>query len=108
MFMHSVEGAGANSTWPNPLAALDVIEPVSPVVSSFSTICRPCAVSWSVTKIESPELMNRSACGLGVKVVMVELTGFGGEFGCGWPLFVINAKLTYSRPVLAAQVGFST
>src|SRR6266567_4008526 len=31
----------------------------------------------------------------------------GGEPGCGCPLFVMNAKLTYSTPVLAAQVGFS-
>src|SRR5260370_2068177 len=60
-----------------------------------------------VTIIVSPEFMNRSAAGLGVKVFMVALTGLGGEPGCGCPLVVMNAKLTYSTPVLAAQVGFS-
>src|SRR5712692_3486095 len=52
--------------------------------------------------------MNRSALGLGVKVLRVALTGFGGEPGCGTPLVVMNAKLTYSRPVIEAQVEFNT
>src|SRR6266571_3169869 len=97
---------GANCTWPNPLLALEVIEPLWPVVTSLSPILRPCAVSCIVTIIWSPEFMNRSAAGLGVKVLMVALTGLGGEAGCGTPLFVMKAKLTYSTPVLAAQVGF--
>src|SRR5690348_16075467 len=72
------------------------------------TICRPCAVSCMVTTSLSPEFMNRSADGLGVRVLMVDWTGLGGEFGCGTPLFVMKAKLTYSRPVIAAQVEFNT
>src|SRR5579859_3761012 len=97
---------GSNCTWPKPLAALEVIEPLWPVVLSSSTIFRPLVVSCMVTTIVSPEFMNRSAAGLGVKVLMVELTGLGGELGCGLPFLVMKAKLTYSRPVLAAQVGF--
>src|SRR5947209_6634430 len=89
---------GANFTWPKPLAALVVIEPLWPVVVSSSTICRPCAVSCMVTLIASPELMNRSAAGLGVKVFIVALTGLGGEAGCGCPLLVMKAKLMYSSP----------
>src|SRR5260370_41141245 len=97
---------GANCTWPNPLAALVVIEPVWRVVLSLISICRPLAVSCRVTTSLSPEFMNRSALGSGVKVLRVEFTGLGGEFGCGVPLFVLKAKLTYSTPVVAAQVGF--
>src|SRR5438132_944737 len=90
--------APVNGTWPKPLAALDVIEPVWCVVLSSMTICRPCAVSCKVTTSLSPEFMNRSADGLGVKVLMVESSGFGGELGCGWPLFVMKAKFTGSIP----------
>src|ERR1700687_3540059 len=61
-----------------------------------------------VTVKLSPEFMNRSAFGSGVNVLIVELTGFGGEFGCGTPLFVMKAKFTYSSPVVAAQVEFRT
>ena len=57
-------------------------------------------MSCSVTMSLSPEFMNRSADGLGVKVLIVELTGFGGEPGCGTPLLVMNAKLTYSTPTI--------
>src|SRR5690348_5012278 len=91
--------APVNGTWPKPLAALVVIEPVWCVVLSLMTICRPCAVSCKVTTSLSPEFMNRSADGLGVKVLTVESSGFGGEPGCGWPLFVMKAKFTYSTPV---------
>src|SRR5579883_369855 len=61
-----------------------------------------------VTIILSPEFMKRSAAGLGVKVLIVDSTGLGGELGCGTPFFVMKAKLTYSRPVMAAQVGLRT
>src|SRR6266849_5233613 len=71
------------------------------------TICKPCAVSCIVTANLSPEFMNRSALGSGVKVLRVEFTGLGGEFGCGVPFFVMKAKLTYSTPVVAAHVEFS-
>src|SRR5690242_17066970 len=98
---------GASCTWPNPLAALVVIEPVWCVVLSLMTICRPCAVSCRVTISLSPEFINRSADGLGVKVARVELTGLGGAPTGGTPLNVMKAKLTYSTPVTAAQVGFS-
>src|SRR2546428_14115786 len=50
--------------------------------------------------------MKRSALASGVKVWRVDSTGLGGEFGCGRPFFVMNAKFTYSTPVRAAQVGF--
>src|SRR5450759_434851 len=69
-------------------------------------IRRPPAVSCIVTASLSPEFMNKSAFGLGVKVVRVELTGFGGEFGCGTPLFVMKAKFTYSSPAIPWQVAF--
>src|SRR2546421_405908 len=95
MFIHSVP-VGANSTWPRPWGAVDVIEPLWPVVRSLMPICKPLGVSCIVTASSSPEFMKRSADGLGVKVWMVALTGLGGEFGCGWPLFVMKAKLTYS------------
>src|SRR5438067_1317455 len=67
------------------------------------TICKPCAVSCRVTRSLSPEFMNRSALGSGVKVLMVESSGFGGEFGCGTPFFVMKAKLTGSMPVSPAH-----
>src|SRR2546421_12544927 len=95
---------GANFTWPNPLLALEVIEPLWPVVTSLSPILRPCAVSCIVTMISSPAFMNRSAAELGVKVLIVALTGLGGEAGCGRPFLVVNAKLTDSTAVLAAQL----
>src|ERR1700681_4908470 len=71
------------------------------------TIWRPCAVSCRLTRSLSPEFMKRSADGFGVNVASVELTGFGGEPGCGVPLVVMNAKFTYSTPVLSAHVEFS-
>src|SRR5215467_12019635 len=36
---------GSNSTWPNPLAALAVIDPACLFVRSLMTVCRPCGVS---------------------------------------------------------------
>ena len=97
---------GAYFTWPKPLRALVVIEPLCPVVRSLRPMKSPWAESCSVTVMRSPEFMKRSALGSGVNVWRVESTGLGGEFGWGRPFFVMNAKFTYSTPVRAAQVGF--
>src|SRR5690242_15629940 len=70
------------------------------------TACNPWGVSWRVTLSRSPEFMNRSCRGSGVNVAVVDWTGFGTAVGR--PFLVMNAKLTYSRPVLAWQVGFKT
>src|SRR5215472_2748385 len=96
---------GANCTWPNPLAALAVIDPVCPLVRSLMTACKPCGVSRRDTFRLSPEFMNRSFFGSGVSVAVVESTGFAGAVGT--PFLVMNAKLTYSVPVTARHVGFS-
>src|SRR5579859_21547 len=95
---------GSYWTWPNPLAALAVIEPVTWVVRSLMVVTRPLLLSCSVTFSRSPEFMNRSFVGSGVKVANVALTGLAGAWEV--PLFVTNAKLTYSSPVMAAQVEF--
>src|SRR5215472_5909492 len=97
---------GAYWTWPNPLAALAVIDPFCPVVWSLMTACNPFGVSRSDTFRASPEFMNRSFCGSGVNVAVVDSTGFGGDEVR--PFLVTKAKLTYSSPVLAAQASFST
>src|ERR1700730_15797210 len=70
------------------------------------TICRPCAVSCIVTVNLSPEFINRSEAGSGVKVLMVDCSGFGGELGCGTPLVVMKAKLTGSTPVRPTHAPF--
>src|SRR6266581_6442850 len=95
---------GSYWTWPNPLAALAVIAPVCPLVRSLMTACNPFGVSWSDTFRLSPEFMNRSFFRSGVNVAVVESTGFAAAVVR--PFLLMNAKLTYSRPVLAAQVAF--
>ena len=45
MFLHWVDGLGANFTWPKPLAALAVIDPEVPLVVSLTTALRPLGVS---------------------------------------------------------------
>src|SRR5216683_2259855 len=96
---------GAYWTWPNPLAALAVMNPVCPVFRSWMTARSPCGVSPRDTFKLSPELMKRSLAGSGVNVAVVDCTGFAGAEV--WPFLVTNAKLTYSVPVTARQVGFS-
>src|SRR5712691_624670 len=95
---------GSYWTWPNPLAALAVIDPVWPLVRSWITALSPCGVSCRRTVRLSPEFMSRSLVRSGVNVARVDCNGFAGVWDT--PFFVTNAKLTYSRPVLAAQVGF--
>src|SRR5215472_8987952 len=97
---------GSYWTWPNPLAALAVIDPCCPVVWSLMTACSPFAVSPKDTFRASPELMNRSFFGSGVNVAVVDCTGFAGAEVR--PFLVTKAKLTYSSPVVAWQVEFST
>src|SRR5215472_11539036 len=95
---------GSYWTWPNPLAALAVIDPFCPVVWSLMTACNPFGVSFMDTFRLSPEFMNRSL-GLGVNVAVLDCTGFGGAVGR--PFLVTNAKFTYSMlPTLAWHVGF--
>src|SRR5438270_11782461 len=71
---------------------------------SWRTARNPFDVSVKDTFTWSPEPMNRSRFGSGVKVVMVESIGFGGA----WvrPFRVTNAKLKVSIPTFAAQVEF--
>src|SRR5215469_15537098 len=95
---------GAYCTWPKPLAALAVMDPVAPVVRSLMTARSPCWVSPMDTLMLSPEFISRSRFRSGVNVAVVDSTGLG--VAVGRPFLVRNAKLTYSRPVLAAQVAF--
>src|SRR5437763_7838102 len=95
------EPFGSYWTCPKPFAALAVMKPDWPVVWSFRSMRRPCAVSFMVTTMRSPELMKRSVAPFGVKVPAVELTGLGGA--CGIPLFVMKAKLTGSTPTRFAH-----
>src|SRR5258708_38669124 len=81
------------------------MDPLCPVVWSLMTVRNPSGVSLRDTLRWSPEFMNRSFFGSGVNVAVVDWTGFGGL--SVRPFLVTNAKLTYSRPVVAAQVGFS-
>src|SRR5712692_379077 len=95
---------GSYWTWPNPLAALAVMEPRCPVVRSLMTVCNPFGVSRRDTLRLWPEFMNRSFFGSGVNVAVVDCTGFAGAVVR--PFLLMNEKFTYSRPVLAAQVEF--
>src|SRR5437899_3125870 len=83
-------------TWPNPLAALAVMDPRCPLVWSLMTACSPFGVSRRDTFRLSPEFMNRSLFGSGVNVAVVDCTGFAGAEVR--PFLLTNAKLTYSRP----------
>src|SRR2546421_7941660 len=92
---------GSYWTWPNPLAALAVMDPVWPVVRSLMTARSPSGVSRRDTPRLSPEFMNKSLAGFGVNVAVVDCTGFGGAVGRPSP--VTNAEVTYSTPGLSAQ-----
>src|SRR6266700_4267013 len=96
--------AGSYLTWPKPFAALAVMDPVRPVDWSRMSACTPCGVSRRDTASRSPEFMNRSFAGTGVNVAVLDCTGLAGA--PVRPSLVTNAKLRYSRPVLAAQVAF--
>ena len=85
---------GLNSTWPKPLAAEAVIDPVMPDVVSSMIVSRPLGVSCMVTVSSSPWFIDRSVTGLACRCRAVALSGLGGEFGCGVPLSVMNAKFT--------------
>ena len=80
------------------------MDPLWPVVRSLTTACNPIGVSRMDTLRLSPEFMNRSF-GSGVNVAVVDCTGLAGA--SVRPFLLRNAKLTYSMPVLAAQVEFS-
>src|SRR5215469_7544813 len=97
---------GSYWTWPKPLAALAVMDPVAPVVWSAMTARSPFGVSPRETLSLSPEFISRSRFRSGVNVAVVDCTGLAGAVVR--PSLVRNAKLTYSRPVCAAQVWFRT
>src|SRR5215469_7268965 len=65
----------------------------------------PFTVSRMATVSLSPEFMNRSLAESGVKVASVESTGLAGAWET--PFLVMNAKFTYSMPVIDAQVELS-
>src|SRR5215472_9404766 len=81
------------------------MDPDWPVVRSLIWTANPFDVSPMATDNVSPECMNRSSLLSGVRWASVASTGLAGV--CATPFFVMNAKLTYSTPVCAAQVGFS-
>src|SRR3974390_3071249 len=80
------------------------MDPVAPVVRSLMVARSPFGVSPRETLRLSPEFMNRSLAGSGVNVAVVDSPGLAGAVVR--PSLVRNAKLTYSRPVTAAQVEF--
>src|SRR5215469_5338428 len=80
------------------------MDPVAPVVRSLMVARSPFGVSPRETLRLSPEFISRSRRRSGVNVAVVDSTGLG--VAVGRPSLVRNAKLTYSRPVLAAQVAF--
>src|SRR5579859_1511704 len=95
---------GSNFTCANPLALLAVIDPLWPVVRSLMTTRRPFGVSPKETFRWSPGFMNRSLVGLGVNVPpIVDCSGFAGPVDL--PFLVMKAKLRYSTPAFAWQVG---
>src|SRR6476620_2899864 len=57
-----------------------------------------------LTCSRSPEFINKSSRGFGVKVASVESSGFAGAWAT--PLLVTNANWNVSMPTFAAQVGF--
>src|SRR5437016_13449708 len=69
------EPLGSYWTCPKPFAALAVMKPAWPVVRSFRSMRRPCAVSFMVTTMRSPEFMNKSVAPFGVRVPPAGLTG---------------------------------
>src|SRR6476661_5161343 len=101
--VHSVP-VGANRICAKPLAGLAVIEPDWPLLRSSMTALSPSGVSCIVTARWSPEFINRSWVGSGVNVARVELIGLAGAWLT--PFLVTKAKLKYSMPTCAAQVGF--
>src|SRR5439155_1429833 len=73
------EPFGSYWTCPKPFAALAVMKPAWPVVRSLRSMRRPCAVSFMVTTMRSPEFMKRSVAPFGVKVPTVGLIGLAGS-----------------------------
>src|SRR5579859_7724050 len=71
--------AGSYLTWPNPLAALAVMDPVWPFVRSWMTARSPFGVSPRETLRLSPEFINRSRDRSGVNVAVVASTGLAGD-----------------------------
>src|ERR1700750_1695496 len=100
---HLCDGAGANSIWAKPLAALAVMEPVWPVDVSLTVVTRPSGESWIATGTWSPCLITNSVCAAwdsdGSNVARVEASGFGGARVA--PVVVRNAKFAYSTPTWA-------
>src|SRR5215467_4134405 len=80
---------GSYWTWPKPLAALAVMDPVAPVVRSLMVARSPCGVSPRETLRLSPEFISRSRRRSGVNVAVVEFTGLG--VAVGRPSLVRNA-----------------
>ena len=98
---------GSYSTWRNPFATLAVIEPVSPVVTSWITTWKPAGVSCMSRTIVSPGPMKRSFDGSTVDAANGEVKSVSGSGdACGTPLFVMNAKLTGSIPALFRHCEF--
>src|ERR671923_245817 len=93
-----LSGGGAKRICRNPLAGLAVMEPLTPVVRSSITTLSPSAVSNMVVRILSPEFMNRSVAGFGVKVATFAVRGPAGPWPAVVPSLVTNAKLRYSTP----------
>jgi hypothetical protein len=86
--VHPVDGAGANLVWPKPFLALAVMCPLRPVVRSRTSTRSPCGVSWTLSEMRSPWLMNSAMAGSGApEATGSNCSGLGGP--CGRPSLVM-------------------
>src|SRR2546423_9496035 len=84
---------------------LAVIEPDVPCVRSWMTTWKPAAVSCRATVRVSPDRMNRSLVGFGVKTAGFVAVDTGLAGACATPFFVTNAKFTGSSLTRSRQAG---
>src|SRR6266496_3293727 len=98
-----VDACGWKSGCANPFPTLAVIEPVSPVVRSFTVVTSPSGESWIEIESSSPAFMNTTFEGSGVNVAAVKWSGSGRA--CGTPVLVRNAKFAHSSPAEFRQAA---
>ena len=92
---------GSNFTEAKPFAWLATIEPVVPVVRSFTWTVNPAAVSNMCMLSLSPLRMKKSF--EGDRLNRAGFRAFAGDVD--WPLLVRNAKLAGSRPAEFRQAA---
>src|SRR5215471_13196054 len=91
-----VVALGSNTTLPNPLAVLAVIEPVVPVLWSVTVATWPPGASARCTVRLSPGFIRKSLLRFGMKCS--GCSAFAGAVDC--PFLVMNAKFTGSGPAV--------